>query len=39
MNKVVKFSEYGNADVLYLETENTAAPKADEVRVRMLVWP
>ena len=37
MNKVVKFSEYGNASVLHLETENTTEPKTGEVRVRMSV--
>lgn len=35
MNKVVKFSEYGGADVLRVEVENTVEPKAGEVRLRM----
>jgi len=35
MNKVVKFSEYGGADVLRVEIENIVEPKADEVRLRM----
>jgi len=35
MNKVVKFTEYGGADVLRVEIENIVKPKAGEVSLRM----